>query len=432
MRGMKFFGLFVVVSLIWLVVGCGEELPTGMTNINPDAGPETREGGPSYVIFEDTLQARLPDQETLEKWAEEDLENGPVSVDMAPAAVSTVWYQTNAVFTRKGQSGVETKEGYSVSGKISFDVAPSGLTGVDSWIRPKQNSSSGQFYPYLKLNGQLPTHVDGDKLYFKVKDDGTASWVAKGTGIYTHIIVFENSGVSSSTTMYVRGNRSTAGQWQRMDYQGNYRWQYDPVLVSMGREALEFKDGSGKLYRFTAIVDNIRISYYDPNNNYLPTFEYTSTGIHTLGSNEYVLDILVADGEPPSPPPDGQLSRQPFIEGTLLKIEGQYLIDRWGQKPSQGTRVYMLGDMLDGNEPGSGWGWNKRSTQFSGTVGSRWLEISLTNLPEGNTYFNLSWGDGRWLVWDQDVVRDSYLWVDTAGGKVLGIRSSGNTFSKIY
>lgn len=432
--GFALMVLFIVGLAIGLM-GCDVTDP--LTSNNAD-GPIGAIGAPqgdntynTYRIdFNDGFPYdRIPDAATLAI-----LNNGEI-VKAAPMSIPEIWYKTNAVI-KSGKTGFEEGTGTSVSGKITFTLMPnrfvveSGQSGYDNyWIISRKNSSSGDFYYWLKLSdGTMPQYADAEgKTYFKMSDAGVVVWVNQGNQILNHKIVLENVGLGSNT-VYVKGDKSTLGQWLSMDYVNTTMRQLS-VNSSSGRETLEFKDNSGHKYRYKVTVDNAVISYGDPSRDYMPTFDYTSSGISNLGNNlSYSVGITVADsdggGIPPVVSQDGNIMR---IEGTNLIIKLAALKDANSNSATNSDQFYLFGSM-----PGTGWTWAERSANFQGTVSGTWVMFSLLNFPQGNSVCNIAWGPDRWLLWTLDGIKDSGLWVTTdQGGKAIGIRRSGNTFSKI-
>jgi len=415
--------LFVVGSLISFM-GCDSLDP--LAGYNPEAGigaVSAPQGNGTFAvnIADGFPYDRLPDVDTLA------ILNGDKAVKAAPASTPDIWYKTNGIM-KSGKIGFEEGIGTAVNGKITLPLIPnrfvteSGQSGYESyWIIPRKNSSSGELYYWIKLlDGTMPQYADTEgKTYFKMADGGTVTWANQGTQILNHKIMVENSVISGD--VYVKGDKSTLGQWLKMDYISSTVRQLS-VNSGSGRETLEFKNNSGNKYRYKVTVDNVVITYGDAGRDYMPTFDYTVSGINNLGSNlSYEIGMTVADSGGGVIPvlDDGDAMR---IEGTNFMIKLAYLKDMNSNAATASDNFYLLGSMA-----GTGWTWNDRSENFRG-----WVVFSLLNFPQGNSVCNVCWGADHWLLWTQEAIKGNYLWVTTdQGGKAIGIKRSGSTFSKM-
>lgn len=434
----SWFSLVVVMVMILAMIGlamsfmgCGSE--DLLSGYNPDAGIgaiATPQGDGKYIVAinDGFPYDRLPDTETLAK-----LNEGEIV--LAPASLPDIWYKTNAII-KTGKIGFEEGTGLSVNGKISLTLIPNrfvveaGQVGYDFyWIISRKASSSGEFYYWLKWSdGTMPQYADSaGKTYFKIADNGTVTWVNQGSQILNHTIVLENSVLNTVGDVYVKGDKSTLGQWLKMDTISPNGRQLT-VYAGTGRETLEFKDSSGHKFRYVVKVDGVIITYGSPDRDYMPTFDYATNGVINIGNNyNYLVELAVADSGgviPPVVPQDGDAMR---IEGTNFMIKLAYLKDMNGAVATANDNFYLMGSM-----PGTGWTWAERSEKFRGQISGVWVVFSLLDFPQGNSVCNVCWGTDHWLLWTQEALRDNYLWVTTdQGGKAIGVKRNSNTFSKI-
>jgi len=211
--------------------------------------------------------------------------------------------------------------------------------------------------------------------------------------ILSRVINIENVSIVSGTDIYVRGSKSTLGVWLRMDKVSDSRRELR-VQASSGRETLEFKDGSGKVYRYKVSVDGTVVTYGDPGNSFAPTFEYLDgTGIRNLGNNlSYDIGVAVAEDG------GGGGGVIPVTSDFLIISDAHYIVINdvtRGPAPINGLK--------EGNTmyvPNSRNGWAINDQKYSAKIGDqvRWV-FDLNNFPqtEGQIVrFNL-YANGAWL-----------------------------------
>ena len=322
---------------------------------------------------------------------------------LAPASTPTIWFRSNAIMNSE-KTGYEEREG-SINGQAVLPLRPNTEIEQDGyenyWIIARNGSSSGNFYYWLKLpDGSMPTNAEVDgKLRFRVDTDGSAHWLNTGNLILSRTIVVENLAITSSANINVRGDKSTLGQWLKMDYDGTSRRTLK-VMASAGRETLEIKDDSGKRYRYKVTVDGIVVTYGDPNNNRWPTFEYLeTTGVRNLGNNlSYDIGVTVADNSGGGAViPDGG-NVNPVDNSFLAIVSGKLVIADISKAPVpllNAARIFM---------PNSCNAWVTSDTNYSANVqNNRWefdLNQAFSSKQKENQIIRFNLFAGGWLIKD--------------------------------
>lgn len=402
-----FFGVVVCWVLIWLM-GCGEEDTLGPAiNYSPYADVEAAPGAIQKVVLSDGFpwDKAVKDPALLAI-----LNNG--SAQPAPATVPTIWYQTNGVINTERTGFIEGTGTSSGTSTISLSLVANEFIPQDGyttfWIIPRRGSSSGDLYPWLKLSdGTMPQYAETNgKIHFEVLKNGIACWVVKGNLILSHTITLENVAIGSGVKIYVKGDKSTSAAWLEMDVVSASKRELK-VMAGTGRETLEFKDASGKRYRYKVTVDGAVITYGDPSRDYSPTFEYTASGgVQNLTPANLSWDVGISvverdGGTVPQPPEPAEFNL--VIEASTLRLSP---IDK--SPFGEATRIYA---------PNSRNGWRADDLNYAANVASNRWEFDLNKFPRERsnriTRFNLY--AGSWLL--KEKLPEHQGWAQTSKGE---------------